>query len=68
MALPKTSIVEIEGVRCTVFTETRSVRIGHDSKATRQVHVTILANGQQIASASNLATAVTRATKALSPK
>lgn len=61
----KSKIVKIEGVRCTVFTEFRSVRVGHDARATRKRHITILSNGCEIATASTLSTAMDRARKNL---
>jgi hypothetical protein len=61
----KTDFVEIAGTKCTVFTEIRSGRLGHDSRATRQTLVTVFLAGRQIASGSNKKTAIARAKKVL---
>lgn len=65
MALPKTEIVDLDGTQCTIFTEVRSVRLGHDARATRQTWFSIMTAGREIASASSKATAIARARKTL---
>lgn len=61
----KTEIVEIAGIRCTLCTERRSVRVGNAGKATRRTQITILAGGREIATASTRKTALERARTAL---
>ena len=46
--IPKTKIVDIDGVTCTVSTERKAEHRGHERRKTRFTYVEVWANGEKI--------------------